>query len=139
MRDLPIYHDALDVEAVGFRVFNGTMIGIMVTPWFMNLVMPAGEMAPAASASTLRFRFPAGDIEFILSDVNHAGRLASYSLFSPMLGFAGAASARATAEAAINELMLPADGNEATRRREPATSAIDRRSFMRAVLTEQHE
>lgn len=139
MRDLPIYNDALDVEAVGFRVFNGTIIGIMVTPWFMNAVMPAGEMAPAASASTLRFRFPAGDIEFILSDVNHAGRIASCSLFSPMLGFADAASARATAEAAINELMLPAGGKETTRRREPATSAIDRRSFMRGVLTEQHE
>lgn len=139
MRDLPIYNDALDVEAVGFRVFNGTIIGIMVTPWFMNLVMPTGEMAPAGSASTLRLRFPAGDIEFILSDVNHAGRIASCSLFSPMIGFADAASARATAEAAINELMLPADGKEATRRREPATSAIDRRSFMRAVLTEQHE
>lgn len=139
MRDLPIYNDALDVEAVGFRVFNGTIIGVMVTPWFMNVVMPAGEMAPAASASTLRFRFPARDIDFILSDLNHAGRIASCSLFSPMFEFADAASARAMAEAAINELMLPADGKEATRCREPATSAIDRRSFMRAVLREQHE
>lgn len=139
MRDLPIYHDRLDVEAVGFRVFNGTIIGIMVTPWFMNVVMPAGEMAPAASASTLRFRFPARDIDFILSDLNLAGRIASCSLFSPMFEFADAASARAMAEAAINELMLPADGKEATRCREPPTSAIDRRSFMRAVLTEQHE
>lgn len=139
MHDLPIYNGALDVEAVGFRVFNGTIIGIMVTPWFMNVLIPAGEMAPAASASTLRFRFPAGDIEFILGDLNHAGRIASCSLFSPMFGFADAASARATAEAAVNELMLPADGKEATRCREPATSAIDRRSFMRAVLTEQRE
>lgn len=139
MRDLPVYNDALDVEAVGFRVFNGTIIGIMVTPWFMNVVMPAGEMAPAASASTLRFRVPAGDIDFILSDLNHAGRIASCSLFSLMFEFADAASARAMAEAAINELMLPADGKEATRCREPATSAIDRHSFMRAVLTEQHE
>lgn len=139
MRDLPIYHDRLDVEAVGFRVFNGTIIGIIVTPWFMNVVMPAGEMAPVASASTLRFRFPARDIDFILSDLNHAGRIASCSLFSPMFEFADAASARAMAEAAINELMLSADGKEATRCREPATSAIDRRSFMRAVLREQHE
>ncbi|WBL77723.1 [NiFe]-hydrogenase assembly chaperone HybE [Bradyrhizobium xenonodulans] len=139
MRELPIYNDGLDVEAVGFRVSNGTIIGIMVTPWFMNVVMPAGELAPAASASTLRSRFPAGDIDFILSDLNHVGRIASCSLFSPMFGFADVASARATAEAVINELMLPADGKEVTRRRETATSAIDRRSFMRAVLTEQHE
>lgn len=45
MRDLPIYNDALGVEAVGFRWFNGTTIGIMVTPWFMNVVIPAGAIA----------------------------------------------------------------------------------------------
>ena len=43
MRDLPIYNDALGVEAVGFRRFNGTIVGIMVTPWFMNVVMPANR------------------------------------------------------------------------------------------------
>jgi [NiFe] hydrogenase assembly HybE family chaperone len=137
MRDLPIYNDVLGVEAVGFRLFNGTMIGIMVTPWFMNVVMPAGEIAQEALASSLWFRLPAGDIEFALSEVGQAGRIASCSLFSPMFQFADMASARATAEAAIVELMLPADSDEAAYRRKPATSAIDRRNFLRGVLTEQ--
>jgi [NiFe] hydrogenase assembly HybE family chaperone len=137
MRDLPIYNDALGVEAVDFRLFNGTIIGILVTPWFMNAVMPAGEVSQDVRGSSLRVRLPAGDIEFTLSEVEPVGRIASCSLFSPMFGFADMAAARATAAAALAELMLPADSEEAVRRYEPATSAIDRRNFLRGVLTER--
>ena len=136
MRDLPIYNDALGVEAVGFRRFNGTIIGIMVTPWFMNVVMPAGAMRET-SGTTLQVRFPAGDIEFALSEVGQIGQIASCSLFSPMFQFADMAAARATAEAALAELMLPEDSEEAVRRREPATTPIDRRSFLRGTLAER--
>lgn len=136
MRDLPIYNDALGVAAVGFRAFNGTIVGIMVTPWFMNVVMPASA-AREASGTTLLIRFPAGNIEFTLSEVGQMGRIASCSLFSPMSEFADMAAARATAEAAIAELMLPDDSEEAARRREPATTPIDRRNFLRGALTER--
>jgi len=136
MRDLPIYNDALGVEAVGFRRFNGTIVGIMVTPWFMNVVMPAGAMR-ATSGTSLRIRFPAGDIEFALSEVGQIGPIASCSLFSPMFQFADMAAARATAEAALAELLLPDDSEEAVRRREPATTPIDRRNFLRGTLAER--
>lgn len=137
MRDLPIYNDTLGVEAVGFRPYNGMIVGIVVTPWFMNVVLPAGEIARGASVPSLRLRFPAGDIDFAISEVEPVGRVASCSLFSPMFGFADMTSARATAEAALAELMLPADSEESVRRRAPATSAIDRRNFLRGVLTER--
>ena len=137
MRDLPIYNDALGVEAVGFRRFNASIVGIMITPWFMNVVMPASAVAQASLGATLRIRFPAGDIEFSLSEVGQMGRIASCSLFSPMFEFADMAAARATAEAALAELMLPSDSEEAVRRREPATSPIDRRNFLRGALTER--
>jgi [NiFe] hydrogenase assembly HybE family chaperone len=137
MRDLPIYNDALGVEAVGFRAFNGTIVGIMVTPWFMNVVLPASAVAQPTSGATARIRFPAGDIEFTISEVGQIGRIASCSLFSPMFQFADMDAARATAEAALAELMLPADSEEAVRRREPATSPIDRRNFLRGTLTER--
>jgi len=136
MRDLPIYNEALGVEAVGFRRFNGTIVGVMVTPWFMNVVMPPSA-ARDGPAATMRIRFPAGDIEFTLSEVGQVGRIASCSLFSPMFQFADMAAARATAEAALAELMLPADSEEAVRRREPATAPIDRRNFLRGALTER--
>lgn len=136
MRDLPIYNDALGVEAVGFRRFNGTIVGIMVTPWFMNVVMPASAARETAGTAQL-IPFPAGNIEFTLSEVGQMGRIASCSLFSPMFQFADMASARATAEAAIAELLLPDDSEEAVRRRAPATTPIDRRNFLRGALTER--
>jgi [NiFe] hydrogenase assembly HybE family chaperone len=137
MRDLPIYNDALDVEAVGFRSFSNTIVGIMVTPWFMNVVLPADGITPESSAPNLRIRFPVGVIEFGLSEVAPVGRIASCSLFSPMFAFTDTAAARETAEAALAELMLPADSEAAMRRQAPATSAIDRRNFLRGVLTER--
>lgn len=134
MRELPIYNDALGVEAIGFRVFNGKIVGIMITPWFMNVVMPAEAGAPGPR---LRVRFPIGEIDFTVSDVAPVGRIATCSLFSPMSEFADMASARAVAEAALETLMRPAAEDEAAGRRSPAAaSSIDRRSFLRGALTE---
>lgn len=137
MRDLPIYNDALGVEAVGFHRLNGMIVGIIVTPWFMNVVMPADAVTQAAAGATAQVRFPTGEIEFTLSEVEQVGRIASCSLFSPMFQFADMLAARATAEAALSELMRPAEIDEAAGRRQPATSTIDRRSLLRGTLTER--
>ena len=77
MRDLPIFNDKLGVEAVGFRRFNGAIVGIMVTPWFMNVIASLDEEAfPAREpGSTLQISFPAGEIELAVSDVAAAGRI----------------------------------------------------------------
>ena len=140
MRDLPIFNAALGVEAVGFRSVGDRMIGILVTPWFMNVVMATDALQPSpAPGSRVRFRFPAGDIDLTVSEVASAGRIASCSLFSPMFEFADMSGARATAEAALAALMLPADNGEGARSQDSlAASSIDRRNFLRGVLTERH-
>ena len=141
MRDLPIFNGALSVEAVGFRKIGGRIVGVLVTPWFMNVVMSADGGAAQPSAvpgSSLRFRFPAGDIDLTVSEVASAGRIASCSLFSPMFEFEDMTCARTTAEAALAALMTPDDNAEAARRRDhPSASSIDRRNFLRGVLTER--
>ncbi len=141
MRDLPIFNDALSVEAVGFRKVNDRIVGVLVTPWFMNVVMVADDGAfqpSAAPGSSLRFHFPAGDIDLAVSEVASAGRIASCSLFSPMFEFEDMSCARATAQAALAALMLPADDAEATRHHEQQlVSSIDRRNFLRGLLTER--
>lgn len=136
MRELPIFNDVLGVEAIGFRRFDGHVVGIMVTPWFMNVIAKADEGALAAHlpGSTFTLGFPVGNIELTVSEVAPAGRIASCSLFSPMFEFADMAAARATAVAALDALMTPA--GEAERDRE-AASSIDRRAFLRGTLTER--
>ncbi|MGD8512268.1 MAG: [NiFe]-hydrogenase assembly chaperone HybE, partial [Gammaproteobacteria bacterium] len=33
MRDLPIFNERLEVEPVGFREFDGRLVGILISPW----------------------------------------------------------------------------------------------------------
>lgn len=43
MRDLPFYNERLSTEAVGFRDWEGHRLGILITPWFINLILLPGE------------------------------------------------------------------------------------------------
>ena len=39
MQGVPIVNQRLRVEAVGFDAFDGHRLGVLITPWFMNLVL----------------------------------------------------------------------------------------------------
>ncbi|MBT8441892.1 MAG: [NiFe]-hydrogenase assembly chaperone HybE [Gammaproteobacteria bacterium] len=69
MAGLPLCNPALEVEAVGFREFEGHQLGILVTPWFMNLVLLSETDAwrdwPQGSKS--EWSLPAGPHEFTTS------------------------------------------------------------------------
>jgi [NiFe] hydrogenase assembly HybE family chaperone len=102
MVDAPICNPALDAACVGFSAWGDQNLGVLVTPWFMNLVL-----APASSAATQSVAFPCGAIEFRLSDLPGLGPVAMCSLFSPMQEFAEQAGAIATAQAALDALLDP--------------------------------
>ena len=52
MRDLPIYNDKVAIEAIGFRPFGeAELLGVVLTPWFMNLIMLPIEPAPMDMAA----------------------------------------------------------------------------------------
>jgi len=109
MRGAPICNDALVVEAIGFQNFAGYVLGIVVTPWFLNLIVAEspGVGQSALPTNALRLRFPAGDVEFGLSELKGFGRFASCSLFSPMSEFPDQQAARAAATAALGALFDP--------------------------------
>lgn len=131
MNDAPICNANLVVESVGFRPWGAMALGIVVTPWFMNIVLAPRENAllPVATAgATVPVVLPAGRIDFAASELAGFGALWTCSLFSPMDEFADAAAARATAIAAMD--LLTAE----LRTEEVATSAsapVNRRALMR--------
>jgi [NiFe] hydrogenase assembly HybE family chaperone len=132
MRDLPICNPSLDIEAIGFRPYGDHAIGVILTPWFMNLTVCAAgaEALPLRPlGETAHWPLPAGRVSFIVGRLDGFGRVDSCSLFSPMNDFADHAAARAVAVAALDELFDPgsADWREAARRR-PA--GLDRRSLI---------
>ncbi|MBO4227484.1 [NiFe]-hydrogenase assembly chaperone HybE [Bradyrhizobium neotropicale] len=139
MRELPIFNEALSVEAIGFRALESRVVGVVVTPWFMNAVTPVRDgtsPSPLDVGPRLRLRFPARDIEFTVCKFAAVGSIATYSLFSPMLEFEDMVSARATAEVALAALMSPANRAASHDRDAPHLSSIDRRHFLLGVLTE---
>ncbi len=107
MEGLPIVNTALAVEAVGFAPWQGRWLGVMVTPWFMNLVLAPLEPAawsPLAQGEKRPYRFPAGVYEFIGANDVLAGEYQFCSLFSPVLQFDDQAAARMVAELARTAL-----------------------------------
>ena len=106
MRPLPQYNAALEVDAVGFREYHGRQVGVVVTPWFMNLtVLPAPDEQPPWHAGRItRLDFPSGPYDLMVGEAEGVGRIATTSLFSLMHDFADAETARATARAALDAL-----------------------------------
>ncbi|ACB94799.1 [NiFe]-hydrogenase assembly chaperone HybE [Beijerinckia indica] len=127
MRGLPFLNDALGIKAVGFRAHEGQMLGVLITPWFMNLVLAPGpheDWSVLTSGGKELIAFPSGVYEFTF--VNRQGpsgkgssgngqtgnskaglELTPYkacSLFSPMSDFTTMPQAIETAEAVLTAL-----------------------------------
>ena len=133
MQGLPMYNAALSVEAVGFREHehDGRLVGVIVTPWFMNLALlpsPA-DLEAWHKGSLVRVAFPSGEYDFVIGDAGENGLIATCSLFSLMHEFADHAAARDAALAAAEALFeRPAPPPAAQPRASPAMS---RRRFLR--------
>jgi [NiFe] hydrogenase assembly HybE family chaperone len=132
MRGLPLVNEALAVEAVGFAPWDAYWLGVLVTPWCMNLVLlprepSAWQSVPAGTK--LAYRFPAGVYEFVSGREDAIGEHQACSLFSPMFEFADHASARLTAEAALAALFDAAHADVATA---PGAVSPSRRAFLGA-------
>lgn len=143
MLGLPLLNPALAVEAVGFGPWESHWLGVLITPWFMNLVLmprePEGWRA-AASGDAVTYAFPAGAFEFIAGRDDAVGDYQACSLFSPMFEFQDQDSARLTATAALqalfDETLGPRDAGRDAGDQPPAESAapMSKREFLRGGL-----
>lgn len=110
MAGIPILHPGLRVQAVGFEADgDAAAVGVLVTPWFMNLVwlplVPGDDALPVGATRDRRVgreTFP-----FLGAHEAGFGAYESCSLFSPMADFANHDAAIATARAVLDELRRP--------------------------------
>jgi [NiFe] hydrogenase assembly HybE family chaperone len=103
MQNLPFVNPVLSVEAVDVLPWNGHWLGVVITPWFMNLILlPESTEAWPALHPGEKYEqvFPAGIFEFIAGREPTLGEYLACSLFSPMFEFADHEAARLTASAA---------------------------------------
>ena len=108
MRDLPLYNPIVAIEAVGFRRFgDDALVGVVLTPWFMNLTMLPIEPAPmdmAAIGRSVVVELPAGQRTFVVGGDVGVGLYKAHSLHSPVLTFTLPGQARAEALADAHRL-----------------------------------
>jgi [NiFe] hydrogenase assembly HybE family chaperone len=125
MAGLPFLNPRLQVEAFGFRAWQGALVGALVTPWSINLVImprtpepkepatatrsaqalgPSESFRALASGQSQRWSFPSGSYEFHGHDEPGLGPYQQCSLFSPAQEFAAQQDAREAASAALEEL-----------------------------------
>ncbi len=106
MRDLPLLQDALAVEAIGFRRSGGARVGVLITPWAMNLLrLPDGDAIPEGNVGTREL--PRGPVDFIGARDEGIGAYETCSLFSPMHRFENQEAARAVAFETLSLLLQP--------------------------------
>ena len=108
MCGMPFLNSVLRAQAVGFQRWGEHCLGVMITPWFMNVMLLPCEgdgWTDLPPGTTVQHRFPSGVYEFVVGEESGIGRYQSCSLFSPMEMFEDQTAAVATAEAALAALM----------------------------------
>lgn len=115
MQDIPFRNAALSVEAVGFRPWRGNHLGVVITPWFMNLMLLAGEDADWSAhrhGDLVTHVLPSGRYEFVFGDLEGFGPVQSCSLVSPVSDFADREAALLTAQEVLRLLLTAPEGEE---------------------------
>jgi [NiFe] hydrogenase assembly HybE family chaperone len=118
MAGIPILNPALHVEALGFELCEGDgaeaggthgAVGVLVTPWFMNLVWFPLERIdqPHRAGSSRVHQVGAECFDFIAGHEATFGSYEACSLFSPMFEFPDQAAASATGAAVLAALRQP--------------------------------
>lgn len=119
MQDVPVLHPGLVVEAVGFEAYTDAdgaqaALGILMTPWFMNLIwLPLQGQTTVPIGQVCERIFGGECFEFIGAHETTFGAYEMCSLFSPMFEFADQATALATAKEVLGLL-----------RKEPIAQAV---------------
>lgn len=140
MAGLPLCNPRLAVATVGFVPWEDASVGVLVTPWSINLVaLSADPQALRLAVDTRqRWRFPSGEYDLMGGEEVECGAFQFCSLFSPVLEFSDQAAAEAVARAVMAELFKPAGGDAREAARLTGASALHahltRRGFLRGAF-----
>ena len=114
---LPIYHRPLQVEAVDFQLWAQGWIGVLITPWFMNVMLlprDKDQWQSLAMGQKHMQKLPSGEQEFVVGGDAELGSYLFRSLASPMVLFPSKRGARQAPHAALQRLMAPPADVETT-------------------------
>ena len=112
MAGIPILNDHIQVQVVGFQAYQDRIIGILITPWMMNLMMFPGDQDNWDELEIGHKRpheFPGGEYRFTINEIEGLGKCQTHSLYSPMRQFKSQAQALTAAGSFLDTLMTEAE------------------------------
>lgn len=138
MEGLAVFNPRLTVEAVGFREWDrGRWLGVMITPWFMNLVLlpgPGDDWAAREPGARQSWTLPDGDYDFTLAGTGEVPVHQSCALFTTVTGFPDMESARAVAHQVLVALFTPPPADAPAAERPPQETGVQRALTRRDLL-----
>lgn len=111
MCGLPMYNANLQTEAIGFEWRDGRLSGVLLTPWFMNLVLlpnESDEWLNLPPGKTFNVDFPSGNQTCLLSAPEGIVQHLSLPLFTTVQNFTDQDDARRVAEEVLRQLYFDA-------------------------------
>jgi [NiFe] hydrogenase assembly HybE family chaperone len=113
MQGLPYLNPRLAVAAVGFQRWQTCWLGVLVTPWGINLLQlptPDAPFPPWRADQTFDVPLPGATLSFMPAHIDALGDYRMCPLFSPAQHFADQESALATAREVLRLLLTPESG-----------------------------
>ena len=114
MAGLPLLNNSLSVATLGFKQFEGRILGLLITPWMMSLLLFPGaqdDWENEALGNKRVIAFPSGSYKFLANKIDELGVCQMHSLHSPMQRFGNQAMAIAEATAFMDKLLvIPPEG-----------------------------
>lgn len=103
MQGLPFYNEQLHVEAIGFQEIEAGYIGVLITPWFINIILLFKQQpeVKVVVGHKCRHALPSGEQDFMIGEDEELGRYDFISLASPVGQFKTQQQAQ---EFALNKL-----------------------------------
>jgi [NiFe] hydrogenase assembly HybE family chaperone len=142
MRDLPIYNHSLEVDAVGFKIIDEGLIGVLITPWFINVMLLPRQKQKAAVplGEKVTYSLVSGEHEFIVGEDDELGRYDFITVASPTLRYKSHQAARDAAYKALEKLLTHPEKTEVKTVEQPMhfvspeQKGKERRAFLRGLI-----
>lgn len=109
MQGIPLLNPALKVQTIGFQRYENRTLGIIITPWMMNLLLLPSEdddWSDLKLGDKTHHRLPANEYRFLVNEIDGIGICQTHSIYSPMHEFMNQDHAVAAAESFIQTLMV---------------------------------
>jgi [NiFe] hydrogenase assembly HybE family chaperone len=142
MCDLPIYNHALEVDAIGFESTEAGWLGVLITPWFINVILLPKQTQEATIplGEKVTHELVSGEHEFTVGEDDELGRYDFITLASPTLRYKSHQAARDAAQKALVKLLTPPDEARAVIPEQPVhfvsaeQKGKERRAFLRGLI-----